>query len=90
MCESPNNSSSPLSQMRISYDDQFLFSVGLDGSLFAFSVTDKEERGLRREKDIAFAEEVLITKSDLEEKVVTQKNGSGPKLVCTDHFWALI
>ena len=55
-------------QMRISYDDQYLFSVGQDGSLFIFKVTDKDGRGLKREKDITFAEEVLVTKSDLEEK----------------------
>lgn len=54
--------------MKISYDDQFLFSVGQDGSLFIFKVTDKDGRGLKREKDITFAEEVLVTKSDLEEK----------------------
>ena len=57
--------------MRISYDDQFLFSVGQDGSLFIFKVTDKDGRGLKREKDITFAEEVLVTKSDLEEKNTT-------------------
>lgn len=57
-------------QMRISYDDQFLFTVGMDGSLFAFKVTDKEGRGLKREKDITYAEEVLVARSDLEEKVV--------------------
>ncbi len=55
--------------MHISYDDQYLFSVGMDGSVFAFKVTDKEGRGLKREKDITFAEEVLVTRSDLEEKV---------------------
>ena len=55
-------------QMRISYDDQYLFSVGQDGSLFIFKVNDKDGRGLKREKDITFAEEVLVTKSDLEEK----------------------
>ena len=54
--------------MRISYDDQYLFSVGQDGSLFIFKVNDKDGRGLKREKDITFAEEVLVTKSDLEEK----------------------
>ena len=57
--------------MRISYDDQFLFSVGQDGSLFAFKVHDKDGRTLKREKDVPFAEEVLVTKSDLEEKVKT-------------------
>ena len=56
--------------MRMSYDDQFLFSVGQDGSLFAFRVMDKEGRGFKRDKDVAYAEEVLVTKSDLEEKVL--------------------
>ena len=55
--------------MRVSHDDQFLFSVGLDGSLLALRLTDKDGRGLKREKDIAFAEEVLVMKTDLEEKV---------------------
>ena len=55
--------------MRMSYDDQYLFSVGQDGSLLAFRVSDKEGRGYKRDKDIAYAEEVLVTKSDLEEKV---------------------
>ena len=55
--------------MCISYDDQYLFSVGMDGSVFTFKVTDKEGRGLKREKDITFSEEVLVTKSELDEKV---------------------
>lgn len=54
--------------MRISHDDQFLFTVGQDGSLLALKVTDKDGRGLKREKDITFAEEVLVMKTDLEEK----------------------
>lgn len=57
-----------VSRMRMSYDDQYLFSVGQDGSLLAFRVSDKEGRGYKRDKDIAYAEEVLVTKSDLEEK----------------------
>lgn len=55
--------------MCISYDDQFLFSVSLDGSLFAFRIADKDGRSIKREKDVGYAEEVLVTKSDLEEKV---------------------
>ena len=56
--------------MCISYDDQFLFSVGDDGILFIFRVMDKESRMLKRERESGFAEEVLITRSDLEEKVI--------------------
>ena len=36
-----------------------------------FKVADKEGRGLKRDKEIVFSEEILITKSDLEEKVCT-------------------
>ena len=46
-----------------------MFSVGEDGALFMFKVADKEGRGLKRDKEIVFSEEILITKSDLEEKV---------------------
>ena len=53
----------------MSYDDQYLFSAGDDGSLFVFKVQDKDGRGLKRDRDISYAEEILITKSDLEEKV---------------------
>ena len=55
--------------MRVSYDDRFLFSVGVDGSLLAFRVSDKDGRGIRSEKDVTYSEEVLVTKTDLEEKV---------------------
>ena len=71
-----------LFQMRISYDDQFLFSVGLDGSLFMFRLIDKEGRGLKREKDVSFAEEVLVTKTDMEEKVYAEHNVTFDKVLC--------
>eukprot|EP00731_Ephydatia_muelleri_P018745 Em0011g785a len=57
-----------VTRMKVSYDDQYLFSVGQDGVLFCFKVTDKDGRGLKKEKDVNFSEEVLVTKSDLEEK----------------------
>ena len=53
----------------MSYDDQYLFSAGDDGSMFVFRVQDKDARGLKRDRDLSYAEEILITKSDLEEKV---------------------
>ena len=55
--------------MHISCDDQYIFSVGEDGSLYSFRVMDKDGRLLKRDRDFTYAEEVLITKSDLEEKV---------------------
>eukprot|EP00899_Mesostigma_viride_P000129 jgi/Mesvir1/10116/Mv16834-RA.2 len=59
-----------INRMRVSYDDALLFCVTEDSCLFMFDIRDKEvARGARREKEaILFAEEVLVTKSDLEEK----------------------
>ncbi|KXJ18311.1 cilia- and flagella-associated protein 57 [Exaiptasia diaphana] len=60
--------SGALTKMRMSYDDQYLFTVSEDASLFIFKAVDKEGRGLKRDKELGYAEEILITKSDLEEK----------------------
>jgi uncharacterized membrane protein YecN with MAPEG domain len=55
-------------------DDQILMGVGEDGSFFILDVKDRERQvaigsGGRREREaLPWAEEVLITKSDLEEK----------------------
>ena len=55
--------------MRMSFDDQYLFTVSEDACLFIFKAVDKEGRGIKRDKEVLYAEEILITKSDLEEKV---------------------
>eukprot|EP00054_Salpingoeca_dolichothecata_P024779 m.170017 g.170017 ORF g.170017 m.170017 type:complete len:822 (+) comp25134_c0_seq4:219-2684(+) len=57
-----------VTRLRISHDDQMLFSVGADGSLFMFKLSDKDGRGLKKEREVTFAEEILITKTDLDEK----------------------
>uniref|UniRef100_A0A4W3H1C6 Cilia- and flagella-associated protein 57 n=1 Tax=Callorhinchus milii TaxID=7868 RepID=A0A4W3H1C6_CALMI len=53
-------------QMAITYDDQYLLTVSEDACLIIWKIV--EGRGLKREKEIGYAEEILITKSDLEEK----------------------
>lgn len=55
--------------MVITFDDQFLLTVSEDGCLLIWKIIDKEGRALKREKEIVYAEEILITKLDLEEKV---------------------
>ena len=62
--------------MCISHDDQFLISVGEDGTIFTFRIIDKEGRMMKRERESNYAEEILITRSDLEEKV---RGGRGEK-----------
>ena len=56
--------------MKISHDDQYLTTVAEDASIILWKIQDKDGRGLKRDKDFGWAEEILITKSDLEEKVL--------------------
>ena len=64
-----------LLQMKITYDDQYLITVSEDACVMIWKIQDKEGRGLKRDKEVGYAEEILITKSDLEEKV---NLGEGP------------
>ncbi|KAI8809706.1 WD40-repeat-containing domain protein [Cladochytrium replicatum] len=52
----------------ISSDDGFLFSGSEDGCLLIFKISAREDR--KRERSQVFADEILITRSDLEEKTV--------------------
>lgn len=60
--------SSQVTRLRISCDDQFLFSASDDGCLFIFKISDREGRSTKREREAIYADEILVTKSDLEEK----------------------
>ncbi|KAL2912228.1 hypothetical protein HK105_208296 [Polyrhizophydium stewartii] len=63
--------SGPITKLRVSYDDSYLFSTAEDGCIYMFRIADKDEqRGLQKLKTTLFADEILITKSDLEEKTV--------------------
>lgn len=56
-------------QMVVTFDDQFLLTVSEDGCLLMWKIIDKEGRGLKSNRQILHTEEILVTKSDLEEKV---------------------
>jgi len=63
----------PISRMRITHNDQHLFVTDESGCLCIFSVKDKQEKRSLTGKDSsssmhAWSEEILVTKSDLEEK----------------------
>ena len=64
----------PVTRMRISHNDQFLFVADDCGNLCVFAVKDKsEKRGLAGNDgaglgEMNWSEEVIVTKSDLEEK----------------------
>lgn len=57
----------PVNNLEISPDDQHLFSVGNDGCLMVYKLSDKEGRGINQ-KETAWADEILVTRSDLERK----------------------
>ena len=54
--------------MKVTYDDQYLVTVSEDASLMLWKISDKEGRGVKHDREVPYAEEILITKSDLEEK----------------------
>ncbi|KAK2490259.1 hypothetical protein MC885_004273, partial [Smutsia gigantea] len=58
----------PITKMLLTFDDQFLLTTAEDGCLFTWKVFDKDGRGIKREREVGFAEEVLVTKTDMEEK----------------------
>lgn len=61
--------SAPVTRLRVSPDDAFVFSVAEDASFFVFDLRDKDGRSAQLVREsVAFAEETLVTRSDLEEK----------------------
>lgn len=61
--------SSAITGMRLFFDDTLLFTVSNDGSLFVFDVRSESKATARRDLErLPFAEEVMVTKSDLEER----------------------
>lgn len=58
-----------LLQISITSDDQFLLTSAEDGCIIIWKVYDKEGRGLKREREVPYSDEVLITRTDMEEKV---------------------
>ncbi len=57
----------PITRMILCGDDSMMFTTSEDGSLALLNVK-QEGRALKREKDVQFSEEILVTKSDLQEK----------------------
>lgn len=61
----------PVARLKVAFDDSHLFSVGEDGALMAYDVRDKDpaKATARREQErLPWAEEVLVTRSELEDK----------------------
>ncbi len=57
--------------MKVTSDDAVLFTASDDGSLYVFDVRDRDaaRAAVKREQErLPWAEEVLVTRSELEEK----------------------
>lgn len=57
-----------ITRMKITFNDEYAVTVSEDGTLVLWKIQDKEGRTIKRDKELGYAEEILITKSDLEEK----------------------
>lgn len=62
-----------IERMRISFDNNFLFTAGKDGCLYIHEVKDRDPRGglIKREREagaiMTFSDEILTEKSEMEE-----------------------
>jgi WD40 repeat protein len=59
---------SAITRMRISFNDEYAITTSEDGSIVIWKIQDREGRIIKRDKESGYAEEILITKTDLEEK----------------------
>jgi cilia- and flagella-associated protein 57 len=66
--------SSSVTRMKVTFSDEYMISSADDGTVLIWKIQDKEGRTIKRDKDFSFAEEILITKSDLEEKNTLMKD----------------
>ncbi|KAI6655110.1 WD repeat-containing protein 65-like [Oopsacas minuta] len=79
-----------VTRIKITYDDQYLITTGEDACVFMFKIIDKEGKGLKLEREINYAEEILITKSDLEEKnQLTQELKAKVEELCLDNDYQM-
>ena len=60
--------SKPIDRMRLSYDNNNLFTVGQDGCLIIHDVKDRDPKGKQRDREgLPFSDEILTEKSEIEQ-----------------------
>jgi hypothetical protein len=50
----------PVFRLRISFDEQFLFSASEDGCLCIFKIVDRELKAAKRDKETTYSDEVYL------------------------------
>lgn len=73
--------------MTVTSDDQFLLTASEDGCVFIWKVYDKEGGGVKGEQELEYAEEVLIMRSDIDEKVGGAPCEHKPQDFCELHLY---
>lgn len=70
--------SSPIERMRLSFDGNYLFTVGQDGCLIIFDVKERSERGtvknVKENMSLAFSEEILTEKQEIDGYITEKEN----------------
>ncbi|KAA3681504.1 uncharacterized protein DEA37_0008655 [Paragonimus westermani] len=58
----------PITKMKLTANDEFLVTVSDDCAVMVWRIQERDGRVTKTEKETSWAEEILITKTDLEEK----------------------
>ncbi|ORY73038.1 WD40 repeat-like protein [Neocallimastix californiae] len=53
-----------------SADDKYLFSAGMDGTIYMYKIYDKETKVTQRKKEEILSDEILVSRTDAEEQVI--------------------
>ncbi|KXS21543.1 WD40 repeat-like protein [Gonapodya prolifera JEL478] len=61
--------SGPVSRLKMSWDDRYLFSVGDDGCLFIFNVVDGRSKYSLKEKEWTYGDEALLSRAELDDRI---------------------
>lgn len=56
-------------KMKITLNDEYLVTVSNDSSIMVWVLQERDTRNVKIEREVSWAAEVLITRSDLEDKV---------------------
>lgn len=63
--------SAPITRIRVAPDESHIFTIAEDGSLAIFELDSKDPSGKKHDMGLPYAEEILVTKSDIQEKMAT-------------------
>lgn len=62
--------SKPIERMRLTYDNNHLFTVGEDGCLIIYDVKDRDPKSKAKEREILpYADEILTEKQEIEQYI---------------------